>query len=71
MNDTDQRKVEDDRHLKWDAAEVMYEALKRVVHPVCDACCPSKWKTSEEQPHSPECIEVRNALALADGRIGR
>jgi hypothetical protein len=50
---------------------VMYEALKRVVHPVCDACCPSKWKTSEEQPHSPECIEVRNALALADGRIGR
>lgn len=43
------------------SADEIYEALTIAAEAVCEIRCPSKWKTSEPQPHSEECKKVRAA----------
>lgn len=39
----------------------IYEALTIAADAVCEIRCPSKWRTSEPQPHSEECRKVKAA----------
>lgn len=39
----------------------IYEALTIAAAAVCEARCPSKWKTTDPQPHCDECRKVKAA----------
>ena len=49
------------------AAPDLLEALKASADSFCSYCCPSVWKTGDDQPHSEQCKANRAAIAKAEG----
>lgn len=49
------------------AAPELLEALKISAEDTCSLQCPSVWKTGEAQPHTQTCVQIRAAIAKAEG----
>jgi hypothetical protein len=52
------------------SGQKLFDAAKAVQDDVCGLLCPSVFKTGQEPPHHPKCVELRKAiLAVEHSRL--
>jgi hypothetical protein len=44
----------------------LFDAAKSVQDDVCGLLCPSVWKTGQEPPHHPKCVELSKAIRAVE-----